>query len=259
MKTVADHVQEFDQAHAEALRRIWVVGDVHGQSKPLLRALERSPLPAPAWLVFVGDIDLDPEVGSFRQWLKPIYELQPKLRVAWIPGNHDSDQQDRWERLLDCGPALPLHGKVLDMDGVRVAGMGGVFMGKVWRPPEAALMPERRDLAKRPLKRQELQHPPPPALHTAIYEAEWLALGCQRADILITHEAPSPHPYGFEAIDDLARALGVVRAFHGHHHDDLTAEYQAHRERTGFEAVALAFCGVKTAAGELVAPGMPGW
>jgi Icc-related predicted phosphoesterase len=210
-------------------------------------------------LVFVGDIDLDPEAQSFRQWLEPVYKLQPKVQVAWIPGNHDSDQEDRWQRLQDCGPALPLHGRVIDMNGVRVGGLGGVFMGRVWRPPEAALVPERRDVAKRPLRRHERLHPPQPGLHTAIYEAEWIALGCQGADILITHEAPSCHEYGFEALNELARALRVVRAFHGHHHDDHTAEYLAHRERMGFEAVALSLCAIKTAGGERVASGRPDW
>jgi hypothetical protein len=259
VKTIGEHVEEFDQAHAEALRQIWIVGDVHGQSKPLLRSLARSPLPAPAWIVFVGDIDLDPEIGSFRQWLKPVHKLHPQVQVAFIPGNHDADHEDRWERLMNCGRALPLHGRVLDMGGIRVAGLGGVFMARIWYPPAAPLISERPDFAPHPVRLGKLPNSPRPAQHAAIYEAEWLALGAMRSDLLITHEAPSCHPHGFEAIDDLARALGVVRAFHGHHHDDQTAEYLLHRERMGFEAVALGYCAIKTAAGEVVATGELGW
>jgi len=38
----------------------------------------------------------------------------------------------------------------------------------------------------------------------------------QRADVLVTHEAPSVHPHGFAAIDVLAKAMGVQATFHGH-------------------------------------------
>jgi hypothetical protein len=57
-----------------------------------------------------------------------------------------------------------------------------------------------------------------PSLSTAIFPAEWETLGVDSADLLITHEAPSVHPRGFREIDELAQALGAVRAFHGHHH-----------------------------------------
>jgi hypothetical protein len=48
------------------------VGDVHGERSPLLRALDRSPGPAPRWLVFVGDLDLDVEAGSFDDLRAPL-------------------------------------------------------------------------------------------------------------------------------------------------------------------------------------------
>lgn len=252
--SLGERLHAFDTAHSEALRRIWVAGDVHGHRKPLLRALERWPGPPPAWLVFVGDIDLDPDDGTFAEWLQPIYAAAPAgLQVAWIHGNHDADHEDRWERLQACGPALPLHGRVLDMCGVRVGGLGGTFQGRVWYPPAQPLITERRDLARHPLLPHERRLPPRPALHAAIYPSEWEALGALEADLLITHEAPSCHLHGFAAIDDLARALGVVRTFHGHHHEDLTDEYRALRESLGFEPIAIGFCAIKTGLGELVA------
>ncbi|VEI47159.1 diadenosine tetraphosphatase [Actinobacillus equuli] len=42
----------------------------------------------------------------------------------------------------------------------------------------------------------------------------------QQADILISHEAPRPHPQGFAVINQLARKMGVRKIFHGHHHDN---------------------------------------
>jgi cytosine/adenosine deaminase-related metal-dependent hydrolase len=59
------------------------------------------------------------------------------------------------------------------------------------------------------------------------------ALSKLRADILVTHEAPSCHPYGFAAIDALARAMGVVRSFHGHQHDDQSDAYAKYDSEVG--------------------------
>lgn len=40
-----------------------------------------------------------------------------------------------------------------------------------------------------------------------------------RAQVLVTHEAPSCHAYGWQAIDNLAVRLGVSYVFHGHLHE----------------------------------------
>lgn len=42
----------------------------------------------------------------------------------------------------------------------------------------------------------------------------------------MTHEAPSCHRYGVEALDVLAKMMGAQCIFHGHHH----AYYKAHLE-----------------------------
>jgi predicted phosphodiesterase len=39
-----------------------------------------------------------------------------------------------------------------------------------------------------------------------------------RADVLVTHEAPSNHEFGFPVIDELAERMGVKMIVHGHHH-----------------------------------------
>lgn len=61
-------------------------------------------------------------------------------------------------------------------------------------------------------------------------------------DILVTHEAPSCHPQGFKAIDDLARAMRVQKAYHGHHHDRI--DYSREWGSLGFQAIGVEFCGV---------------
>jgi hypothetical protein len=155
---------------------------------------------------------------------------------------------------------VALHGRVVDLDDVRVAGLGGTFQERVWMPPAPPHAQKRSDLEPSPyLPFEEAGRRRSPTLWTAIYPAEWEALGADSADILITHDAPSAHPHGFEPIDDLARALGVVRAFHGHHHDDFSDQYRRHWDRRGFQAFALAFSGVRNGLGELVYDGEAGW
>lgn len=48
--------------------------------------------------------------------------------------------REEWDNLLHSWHRN-LHGSVVVIDGLRVAGLGGVFRGEVWRPPEAAHHP----------------------------------------------------------------------------------------------------------------------
>lgn len=60
-----------------------------------------------------------------------------------------------------------------------------------------------------------------PLIHwSTIFPEDIEALQGQRADILVTHEAPESHPYGFAVIGDLARSMGVEHLIHGHHHEE---------------------------------------
>jgi len=52
----------------------------------------------------------------------------------------------------------------------------------------------------------------------AIWPEDIETLASQKADILVTHEAPSSHPSGSAVIDELARAMGARLIVHGHHH-----------------------------------------
>ncbi len=247
-----------DQSHIhEALRRTWFLGDVHGGFDHIKVALQRlQPMqpvlqPIPNWLVFLGDID--PPGMSFREALAPLLEAFPSIQIGFIPGNHDADSHEAWARLHDAGDAVPLHGRVVDLDGVRVAGLGGNFLGRVWYPPGAPKITSRHEATYRHpnlVRRGQLCNP---SLHGAIYKDEMDALAALQADVLATHEAFSCHvDYGWEALDQLARDLGVVRAFHGHTHDDRTAAYALHRERLGFDAVAVNFRCIKNGLGEMV-------
>jgi len=137
------------------------------------------------------------------------------------------------------------------VDGLRIAGLGGIFHGKVWRPPEEWLHENPESLAAS--CEWSWRGGMPRQYHSAIFPEHYFNLVGQRADILVTHEAPSAHPFGFEAIDELARSLGAAKAFHGHHHDCL--DYSDDDARLGFEAFGVGFCGITDAQGRIVRKG----
>jgi predicted phosphodiesterase len=249
-------MDKFDSDHDQALRRIWFLGDVHGSFAHIGRALLHA-AQEPRWLVFLGDIDIDHK--PFREILAPMRQSYRDVQVTFIHGNHDADTYEHWKMLHDCGDAQPLHGRVLDLGGVRVAGLGGNFMGRVWSPPAPATFDNKKQAMNRGPYQWRGGQRPSPSLNAAIYPDDVLALSKMRADILVTHEAPSCHHHGFEAIDELARSMGVVRSFHGHQHDDLSEKYVKHRNRLGFDASAVNYCGIKNGLGEVVCQGEAGW
>ena len=56
----------------------------------------------------------------------------------------------------------------------------------------------------------------------AIFPEDFRPVATARADVLVTHEAPSSHGHGFVALDDLSRGLGTRLVVHGHHHESCT-------------------------------------
>lgn len=246
------NMAEFDQLHAFALQRIWFLGDVHGQFRHIPEALLIAQV-KPRWLVFLGDVDIDHT--PFKEILAPLKRHFPLIRVAFIHGNHDADTYEHWQMLHECGDALALHGQVIDMDGVHVAGLGGNFMGRVWHPPAGASFQSKQEAMNRGPYQWRGGQRPNPSFHAAIYPADIKALSSQRADILVTHEAPSCHPYGYAALDELAREMRVVRSFHGHHHDDRSEDYAKLRSTLQFDACAVDFCGIKNGLGQVILQG----
>jgi len=242
-------IESFDRRHEQALRNIWFLGDVHGEFGHVARALDQAREPA-SWLVFLGDVEL--VRAPLREMLLPLRRDRPNLRVAYIHGNHDADSYAHWEMLHDAGDAVALHGRVVELDGVRIAGLGGIFMGRVWKPPREPIFHSKAAAMNRGAYQYRDGQRPSPGYLAAIYWDEFGALASLQADILVTHEAPSCHPYGNAALDELAQRLGVKRSFHGHHHDDLSTEYAVARERLGFDAQAVGYCAIKNGLGEVI-------
>lgn len=193
---------------------IIIYGDPHGEWKPLLRACEEERSDG---IVIVGDCDL---ALPLRQQIKPVFDAG--IRVSWIPGNHDTDNADWYDRLWEDYPGGNLHGRWGEVGGLIVAGLGGVFKERVWYPRFELGEPKYQDL------RGYLRQVPrvdkwrgglPLRMRDTIFPADVAALRGLRAAVLVTHEAPSCHRHGFLGIDMAAEACRARLVVHGHHHE----------------------------------------
>lgn len=242
-------------------------GDVHGKFGHVERAVAEL---RPAAIILLGDIEAQHPLHE------ELAKVMDKTDVWYIHGNHDTDSSALFAYLTDSELAhRNLHGKVVEIDGVRVAGLGGVFREDIWWPnpidnnphyesyedymqrSEAGHILSRMDKAVRlssdaqnqlvKAKGKQLKH------RSTIFISEYYELVAQEADILVTHEAPSCHPYGFMAIDELARSMRVQKSFHGHQHDNL--DYQAKWSSMGFMAFGVGLRGIKDMNGAVIKPG----
>ena len=128
------HITAFDTEHQAALSGLWFLGDVHGEFQWIAHALMAAK-ELPSHITFLGDVDIAHK--PLREILEPMRRVYPSVQVAFIHGNHDADSYEAWECLHDAGDdAIKLHGKVTTLNGIRVGALGGVFLGKVWNPPE---------------------------------------------------------------------------------------------------------------------------
>ncbi len=204
--------------------QIILIGDIHRRWDLVQRGLAAMARPA-RHVILLGDMECHAPLDVLAA---PI--LAHGADLLWIHGNHDSDGgKEMWHNLAD--PARnpittegALHGRVVERGGLRIAGLGGTFNTRVWHPPKPPRLHARRDLAADMATLGPGWTPDSAAalafsLATlAIWPEDVEALATQRADVLITHEAPSSHPSGAGVLDDLAAAMGARLVVHGHHH-----------------------------------------
>lgn len=244
-------------------------GDLHADFSHVLPLVMKL---RPEAIILLGDLE---SPMPLEQVLGEVMKL---TEVWWIPGNHDSDNLKSYHNLYGSDLASRnLHGRVVEIVGVRVAGLGGVFRESVWYPRHSMEAPQHYanyesagmiimaaerakmlranreryrsiDEVEIPLIGKALTH------KTTIFPDVWEGLCKQRADVLVTHEAPDCHHNGFVAITELAQQMGVNRLFHGHHHD--CRDYSSHRERMGFNAYGVGLRGVTDQDGRAVRAGI---
>jgi Icc-related predicted phosphoesterase len=197
--------------------KLMFFGDPHGDLDSVIAAVEHF---RPEAIVLLGDI----------QARRPLHiELAPILgltEVWFIHGNHDTDTVEDFDNLFGSQIATRnLHGRIVEIAGFKVAGLGGIFRSKIWdprRPIEEAVF-QSSDAMRRTMKRGERWRDGISRKHrSSIFPADYQQLlKHQSADILVTHEAPAAHPHGWKAIDELAEKLGVQLVVHGHHHQNI--------------------------------------
>jgi len=189
------------------------VGDPHGRYHHIIDAIDEQ---KPDSCILLGDQCYEEPIDQL------FASIDGQTEFHWIHGNHDTDRPSWYKSLFgSVWRDRTLHGKVQSVAGVRVAGLGGVFRGKIW-DPNGDKTYETRSLwkqqhASNKYRQIERKH------QSTIWPEDYDALALNSAEILVLHEAPSCHAHGFSVLDDLAEMLGVRLIVHGHHHKQYTA------------------------------------
>lgn len=220
---------------------ICFAGDTHGDLSHLVEA------PAGSAVIHVGDLC---PLG------RPLEHVLPRElhdRFFWIPGNHEYDSESDYASVFTAfGRERCFDLKVIDIAGYRIAGMGGIFSSNTWWPKSAIASAVTTRKAR-------LQETPPHNRFQGglklkqrkfIFREDFDLLSTVRADILVTHEAPSTHRHGFAAIDELGRRMGAHTIVHGHHHRDYVAV-----TADGVRVIGVGLRGLADVQGNVVRPG----
>jgi len=231
------------------------IGDIHQQWDLVERGLAGLAT-RPRAAILLGDIQCE---RPLDQLAAPL--LDRGIAVHWIFGNHDNDGgPEMWANLVepDRNPRTTdgaLHARVVEIAGIRIAGLGGTFRPRIWEPPNPPRVHRREQLPDDLSGLHGWNEDHITALihslsATAIWPEDYDYLAGQRADILVTHEAPRSHPAGNAALDSLARAMGASLVVHGHHH----VSYRAVAP-DGLRAMGVAAAWGATLDGEQLWPG----
>ncbi|MFC0308751.1 metallophosphoesterase [Gallibacterium trehalosifermentans] len=185
-------------------------GDPHGYFEHLYPFIQNN---TPISLIILGDLQLTD--------CKELDKLAQYCDLWFIHGNHDSKTVAAFEALWGSKwQQRNLHGRVAEIEGIKIAGLGGVFRGQIWMPPNKPLFFDPIHYCQYCTQDKIWRGGLPLRHRTSIFPSDIDTLATQQADILICHEAPKPHPSGFAAINQLAESMGVKKIFHGHHHDN---------------------------------------
>jgi Icc-related predicted phosphoesterase len=203
--------------HEQSAPKLMFFGDPHGDFDPVITAVGRF---RPEAIVLLGDIQAR---RPLHVELRSILDL---TEIWFIHGNHDTDSDADYDNLWGSElAARNLHGRIVEIAGYKVAGLGGIFRNKIWDPrrsiEEAAF--QSSDAMHRTMKREERWRDGISRKHrSSTFPADYQQLlRSGHSDILVTHEAPAAHPHGWQVIDELAEKLGVQLVVHGHHHQNI--------------------------------------
>lgn len=260
---------------------IWFLGDNHGRFDYIAKAIDAAPT-KPSAVILLGDLEAPVPLHECMR------DVESRgIRWHWIVGNHDTDSQENFNNISD--PISMSHNidfRVINVDGILVAGLGGVFRGEIWYPTDSEGTGEtsgfrnyedykrssqmyrqfKARLSKRDLAQAQAVPPESPQWQaqqlelsrtgkllkhkSSIFPDHYERMLSLRADILVSHEATSCHPHGFAVIDKLAQVMGIKRLLHGHHHD--ARDYSSQFESMGFRCHGVGLCGITDQNGSTV-------
>lgn len=186
------------------------IGDPHGKVDFIVDLAEKENNKK---FIFLGDLCFEEKISKELSFLK-----KNGHDFFWIHGNNDTEEEKLFNNLfLDKSfNASCLSGKIKEISGIKIAGLGGVFRGGIWNPKKNFVNFYNEEDMKKKNKMSEI-----PLRHkSSIFPEHVDCFNGKKADILVCHEAPSSHIYGFRVIDELAYELGVSVIVHGHHHVD---------------------------------------
>lgn len=188
---------------------ILIAGDPHGEFEHLIPFLRENDNVA---LVILGDLQLSN--------IDILDTLSQYCDLWYIHGNHDSKTVASFEALWGSKwKTRNLHGTVVEIQGIKIAGLGGVFRGQIWMPPNKPLFFDHIHYCQYCAPEKIWRGGLPLRHRSSIFLSDIETLENLSADILVCHEAPKPHPSGFSIINQLASKMGVKKIFHGHHHE----------------------------------------
>lgn len=223
---------------------ILFAGDPHGSFEHIYPFIENFRNPA---LIILGDLQLTDE--------HELDKLAQYCDVWFIHGNHDSKTVAAFQAIWGSQwRQRNLHGRVTEIQGKRIAGLGGVFRGQIWMPPNKPLFFDPIHYCQY-CPQEKIWHGGLPLRHrTSIFPSDFEVLEGQEADILICHEAPKPHPSGFQVINQLAEKMQVKQIYHGHHHENFS--YRGILEKRNYQIINVGFRSICNEAGEYLRIGI---
>ena len=178
------------------------LGDIHGDFDSAIRVMERHP-EVPFWLC-VGDVATAD--GEYASLPSPLY---------WIKGNNENFDTIAAGVFPAALHYLP-NGRLLELDGIRVAGLGGTFAPTMYELPAAELPHPKKGSPKATEAADRRRH----------FVREEVD-ACRRltgVDVFLSHEAPRPFRVqrGIDAgktpINEVLASMQPRLHLFGHHH-----------------------------------------
>ena len=183
--------------------RFGALGDIHGDFASVRRIMSRHP-DVPFW-ISVGDLADDE--GRYQAVDAPLY---------WIKGNNENFDVIA-EGNLPASLRFLENGRVVEVDGVRVAGLGGTFAPTWYNTAASALPHPRKGTARATALADKRRH--------FVKEEVDRAKALEGVDVLMSHEAARPYRVGNRrpdagrtAINEVLAAMKPRLHLFGHHH-----------------------------------------